>query len=212
MRLINLTALFTVLIVSPGCNPAATANPAVAASPCFAPAQVDVLIDKTGSANRNRTPEIQPEQFDPLYERVSRRGGKSPLGCSQAAAIAPFYASVWTKALRRRTLQIRTRTPSTMHAAEPRRSNSAHAWRRRRSNARRTEPRTSGSSSRHFSPYWPPLELIVRTPSAVCVAPVSSTESPQPLEADASPVHRSGQRRGSQLRSAGFRAGAVSSC
>ena len=78
MELAALTAACALLAA---CNSTAKATRTTAADPpCTAPARVAVLADKTGSAAHNRTPEIQPEELDPLYEQIVRCGGEIALG------------------------------------------------------------------------------------------------------------------------------------
>lgn len=52
-------------------------QPAPAACP---PVQVSVVVDKTGSADRNRTPQPDAAAFDPLYELLLQCGGEIAAG------------------------------------------------------------------------------------------------------------------------------------
>jgi len=47
---------------------------------CHGPVRVAALVDKTGSANQNRTPSLVPADFAPLYDLLKLCGGELAVG------------------------------------------------------------------------------------------------------------------------------------
>jgi hypothetical protein len=82
--LIELAALTAACALLAACGSTARATRTTAtetgAAPCAGPVRVVILADKTGSAAKNRTPEIRPEELDPLFEQIARCGGEIAAG------------------------------------------------------------------------------------------------------------------------------------
>ncbi len=81
-----LTTVLALILISCAYTGAATSPTAATAQietpqfECTAPTRVVLLVDKTGSAERHRTPLVKPEDLDPLYEILLACGGEIAAG------------------------------------------------------------------------------------------------------------------------------------
>lgn len=90
-RSLSLFAFAFAAFLLVGCHSAQDSSPEPTAPPDRLPmVRIAVVIDKSGSAPRNRIPPMSPEQFKPFFDVLRERGGELAVGVIQEDSNRPL--------------------------------------------------------------------------------------------------------------------------